>query len=122
MVKRLYEKYGVSTVFLFAALPLPFDIVGILCGLVKLDPKIFFAMTFAGKTTGYLVYAYSGKEAFDVFLSLSAGKVNLPAIIFISLVLALIVSSFMILRLTVLRQTRRLRQDFENDTTIYQDP
>lgn len=44
-----FKKPGFLVVFVFAFLPLPFDIVGILCGILKYDFKKFLISTFLGK-------------------------------------------------------------------------
>ena len=60
-VESYFNKYCPSLIiFIFAALPLPFDIVGIICGSINYSVKKFFIATLAGKTLKYLIIAYAG--------------------------------------------------------------
>lgn len=83
MARRLYDKYGYGIVYLFAATPLPFDIIGIICGLIRVDPKKFLLLVFLGKTTQYTIYAYVGLEAWDVLISIWTRQLNSAAIPFL---------------------------------------
>jgi len=59
MAERWFEKHGgFVVVVLFAATPLPHDIVGLLCGIIRYDVKRFFVATLIGKTiqTAAIVY------------------------------------------------------------------
>ncbi|MEM0480597.1 MAG: VTT domain-containing protein [Candidatus Aenigmatarchaeota archaeon] len=56
--KKYVEKYGDVVIFLFSLLPLPFDIVGIICGSVKYDIKRFLFFTFLGKFLKILAIIY----------------------------------------------------------------
>ena len=44
---------------LFSAIPFPFDVIGILCGVIKYDVKKFALAVFAGRTVLYAVLAYA---------------------------------------------------------------
>jgi len=57
--EKLADK-GVGLIFIFAFTPLPFDIIGIAAGLIKYDPKKFFAAAWAGKTARYLLVSLIG--------------------------------------------------------------
>ncbi len=61
-VEKMFEKYKPPVViFLFSAMPLlPFDLVGIFCGLVNYDKKKFFIITSIGKIIKYTILAYAG--------------------------------------------------------------
>jgi membrane protein YqaA with SNARE-associated domain len=54
------KKYGVIVIFIFAATPLPDDVVGLFCGIIKYDIKKYFVATLAGKIVLHLALAYAG--------------------------------------------------------------
>ena len=55
-----YERHGgFFATFIFAILPLPFDVVGILCGIMKYNIKKFFIATLLGKVLKYTFLAYA---------------------------------------------------------------
>ncbi len=56
----LFHRYGFWVILAAAALPFPFDIVGILAGAGRYDIKKFFVATFIGKTIKNLLIAYAG--------------------------------------------------------------
>jgi membrane protein YqaA with SNARE-associated domain len=59
--KTWMERHGAFfIVFLFAATPLPHDVVGILCGAIKYDIRKFFFATLIGKTFASLILAWAG--------------------------------------------------------------
>lgn len=59
--KRWFEKRrGFLIIVLFAATPLPFDVVGILSGVLRYDIKKFLLATFLGKMISSLVLALAG--------------------------------------------------------------
>lgn len=59
--KSKFEKYGgFSVLILFAATPLPDDIVGILGGILKYEIKKFFLAVLIGKAIFNLILAYAG--------------------------------------------------------------
>jgi membrane protein YqaA with SNARE-associated domain len=60
-IKRKFKKYGDwMVIFVFSFLPLPFDIVGIFCGVINYPPKKFFIPLLVGKVLKYLLIAYAG--------------------------------------------------------------
>jgi len=60
-IEKLFQKYkGWLVIFVFAATPLPFDIVGIFCGNVGYPFKKFMIPTIAGKIVKYLALALAG--------------------------------------------------------------
>jgi membrane protein DedA with SNARE-associated domain len=61
--KGWFKKHGDATIFIFAFLPLPFDIVGIACGMSKYSIKKFLLFTFFGKFLKMLLIAYGFYEA-----------------------------------------------------------
>lgn len=59
--KEIFSKYrGFFILILFAATPLPDDIVGITSGILKYEVKKFFVAVFIGKTILHLILAYGG--------------------------------------------------------------
>jgi membrane protein YqaA with SNARE-associated domain len=60
-VEKLFEKYGgFLIIFVFAATPLPDDIVGIAGGVMKYPVKKFFVASLLGKIVLNLALAYAG--------------------------------------------------------------
>ncbi len=73
-VEKLFEKYGGFFItILFAATPLPDDIVGLFCGMIKYDLKKFFIAVLIGKLIMSFLLAYGGfysiKWILDIFSS-----------------------------------------------------
>lgn len=59
--KRIFEKYGgFFALILFAATPLPDDIVGIVSGILKYEIKKFFVAVLIGKIIFHLILSYAG--------------------------------------------------------------
>jgi len=55
------EKHGVfPVIILFAATPLPFDVIGILAGMIRYDIRKFFIAMFIGKIVAGLALAWAG--------------------------------------------------------------
>jgi len=71
-IKKKIDKYGVIFIFLFAISPFPFDIIGILAGIIKYDFKKFIIATILGKIVKYLIICYAGffsiKWIIDIFI------------------------------------------------------
>jgi membrane protein YqaA with SNARE-associated domain len=60
-VKKVFEKYGSDFwIILLAVTPLPDDVVGIICGIIKYDFKRYFLAVFIGKLILSLIVAYAG--------------------------------------------------------------
>jgi len=60
-VERSFQKHGSQVIiFLFAATPLPFDIIGLFCGAIRYPLKSFFLFTLAGKLVKYWAIAFAG--------------------------------------------------------------
>lgn len=60
-LEETFKKYGASLIiFVFAATPLPFDLIGIFCGAVKYPVKKFFIPLLIGKIVKYLFIAIAG--------------------------------------------------------------
>ena len=65
--KAWAEKHGMfALLVLFAATPLPDDVVGLLAGVIKYNVKRFLAATFMGKVISHAVLAWTG--AFGSYL------------------------------------------------------
>lgn len=59
--ENMFNKYGsFITLTVFAATPLPDDIVGIISGILNYDMKKFFVAVFIGKTLLHLVVSLAG--------------------------------------------------------------
>ncbi len=68
------EKYRAFTVIvIFAALPLPDDVVGIFCGAIKYDVRKYVAATFAGKLIMNVSLALGGYYGLQWVLSVFGG-------------------------------------------------
>jgi len=68
-IERLFQKYkGAFIIFVFAATPLPFDLVGLFCGTINYPVKKFFVATLAGKIIKYLLIAYAGALGIEYLL------------------------------------------------------
>jgi len=69
--KRLIDRYGALSVFLFALLPLPDDLLLIPLGMMRYDLKKTFIALLLGKTLMCIFLAYAGAFSFsylrDVF-------------------------------------------------------
>jgi membrane protein YqaA with SNARE-associated domain len=63
---------GFLIIFIFAATPLPDDVVGLFCGAVKYDIKKFFLATLAGKFILSLALAYAGFYGADFIVKMLA--------------------------------------------------
>lgn len=74
--RKVYNKYGLWTIYLFSAGPLPFDVVGVICGMLRVDLRLFFTLTFAGKATQYMVYANGGRGFSEIASELISGHLN----------------------------------------------
>lgn len=60
-IRKLFGRWGGDfVIFVFAILPLPFDIIGIFCGNIGWDIRRFFAAMLPGKIIKFLVVAYAG--------------------------------------------------------------
>jgi len=72
--KKLFKKYNPFVVIVvFAATPLPFDLVGILCGLSKYDIKKFFLAALIGNVIRGMVIALAGFYGMSWILGIFGG-------------------------------------------------
>lgn len=68
--KKKLEKHGTKIIFLFALIPIAFDIVGIASGLTKFDFKKFFTACWAGKVIRYIIVASAGYYGIEIIKAL----------------------------------------------------
>ena len=55
------ERYGaVVVIFVFSILPLPFDVIGIICGITRYDIRKFMVATTAGKIIKFTLISLAG--------------------------------------------------------------
>jgi len=73
--RRLYdksvkwlEKWGVLTVFAFAVTPSPFDVIGMVAGLLRFPFWKFFLACLCGKVIKYIVLAFAGAFGWEAVL------------------------------------------------------
>lgn len=107
--KHIYSQYGAWTIFIFAATPLPFDIIGIICGALAVDLKLFFLMTLAGKITLYMMLAQTGTRAFEAIKEIMAGQLSPSTMILLLIALASMAIPFIYWKIIVKQRTRILR-------------
>jgi len=61
-LEDLFNKYGFWLIIVFAATPLPDDLLGIFCGSIKYDLKRFIVSVFIGKTIMFTLIALFGNS------------------------------------------------------------
>ena len=73
--RRLYDKsvqwlkkWGIVTVFVFAATPLPFDVIGMVAGLLRFPFWQFFLACLLGKSLKYIGIAVAGAWGWEAVL------------------------------------------------------
>ena len=93
--KRLFSKIGLAAIFLFSALPMPFDVVGMISGAAGLNPVIFFVVTFMGKTVSRSMMVLLGTSLEDMIVDLFAGRIRLELVF---LVLGYVALYFLVVR------------------------
>jgi uncharacterized membrane protein YdjX (TVP38/TMEM64 family) len=59
-IDLLFKRYGIIIISLCAAIPFPFDVVGLLAGYERFDVKHFFAATAIGRCCRTLLLAHAG--------------------------------------------------------------
>jgi len=57
---QLFRRYGFPIIVVTAAIPFPFDAIGIVCGAINYDVKKFLIATAIGKIIKCLLVAYAG--------------------------------------------------------------
>ena len=99
--RRIYSRYGIWAIFIFAATPLPFDLIGIVSGVLRVHPVTFFIMTLSGKLVLSGMLAYGGRQSLRVFEDLLSGEFNMFGAIFL-----LLMTLFVLLPLIYWRYAR----------------
>ncbi|MEM3676798.1 MAG: VTT domain-containing protein [Candidatus Bathyarchaeia archaeon] len=99
--KHIYSRYGAWSIFIFAATPLPFDIIGIICGALMIDLKLFFLMTLAGKITLYMVLAQTGTRAFEAIKEVAAGQLSASTAVLLLIAVASLAAPLIYWKATV---------------------
>ncbi|MBS7619179.1 VTT domain-containing protein [Candidatus Bathyarchaeota archaeon] len=75
-VRLLIQRFGVITIFAFALLPIPDDLVMIPLGMLKYSLKKAFVAMFAGKTLMCIILAYAGRYSISLIRDLfEAGSI-----------------------------------------------
>jgi membrane protein YqaA with SNARE-associated domain len=77
--KLLLQRYGALALFIFAATPLPDDMLFIVLGLIKFDLKKALIDCFLGKWLMCTTIAYAGRFSYSFVLSLFEGG-GLPGV------------------------------------------
>lgn len=68
--EKWFEKYrGFATVVIFAATPLPFDIIGLVCGAAEYNIKKFLFATLIGKLVANIALAFIGFYGLNFLLN-----------------------------------------------------
>lgn len=57
---KIFKKYGIFALFIFASSPIPFDFIGILCGMIKYNFKLFLLIAFIGKLIKMFLVIFIG--------------------------------------------------------------
>jgi membrane protein DedA with SNARE-associated domain len=89
------KKWGMLIVFVFAATPMPLDIMGIAAGNLRLPAWKFFLPAWPGKTIKYVALAYAGYWGWEAFIS----DANLRTTLIVTIIAALSVAVLLVLAL-----------------------
>jgi membrane protein DedA with SNARE-associated domain len=68
--EKLFKKHGFPIVMITAAIPFPFDVIGVLCGVSNYDIKKFLIATSIGKIIKCLLIAYAGVLGISYLLNI----------------------------------------------------
>ena len=91
-LRTLIESYGVfMVVFIFAATPLPDDLIYPILGVLKIDLKKIFLAAFLGKTLLSAVIAYAGYYSYEAILDYMGEEMSIWASALV-LILALVLT------------------------------
>jgi len=105
-VEKLIERYGALSVFLFALLPLPDDLLLIPLGMMKYDVRKTFIAMLLGKTIMCLSLAYAGAFSFNYLKDVFAGGGMFSGVISVILLVAIIVAMLKIDWVKMLEEKR----------------
>ncbi len=100
-LRKMVEKYGALIVFIFAATPLPDDLIYPLLGVLKIDLKEIFIAAFLGKTLLSAFVAYAGFYSYQFVRELIGGPVDTTTNIIISLIILVFSILIMFLFLSI---------------------
>jgi len=67
---KLFKRYGFSIIVVTAAMPFPFDAIGIFCGAINYNIKKFLVAVAIGKTIKCLLIAYAGYFAMSYIVNI----------------------------------------------------
>jgi len=77
-IKKMFKKYGsVIWIIIVSATPLPDDIIGVFCGVIRYDFKKYFIATFIGKLILSLILSYAGYYSLNWVLDYLQPKLGL---------------------------------------------
>jgi len=102
-MRRVYAKYGLWTIYIFSAIPFPFDVIGITCGILRVRPLVFFVLTALGKITSRVMLAAVGTQVANIFIGILEGRFDLLAIILIFIISAIFTFSISYWKIIVSR-------------------
>jgi len=111
LAEDFYRRYGIWSIAFFAATPLPFDIIGILCGALKIKLRTFFSMTLAGKTVMKAIVIFGGKHTIDVMTLFLTGKMDVYGVIYLMLIVALFIGSWLYWRFLIKEQAKKMIEE-----------
>lgn len=90
--KKLVQRYGMFIIFLFAALPLPDDLILIPLGMIKYSLRKAIVAAFLGKVTMCVVVAYAGRFSLEIVRDLFKSSGILGGVISIALLVILLIA------------------------------
>jgi membrane protein DedA with SNARE-associated domain len=85
--RKLFSKYGFLVIPVFAATPLPHDIVGIICGVIRYPVEKFFIGTLIGKIIVSTVLALGGFYSFTIVKTVFGEEGAIAGVILLAAVL-----------------------------------
>lgn len=94
--KLIIQRYGALAIFIFAATPMPDDLLLIPLGLLKYDLKKALLACFLGKWMMCSIIAYAGKFSYEFILRLFKGGGPLGIVVGIILLALMLVAVFRI--------------------------
>jgi len=90
--KILVQRYGMLVIFIFAALPLPDDLILIPLGMLKYDLRKALAAAFLGKVVMCTTVAYAGRLSFTLVRDLFESGGALGGVVSVVLLALLLVA------------------------------
>jgi membrane protein DedA with SNARE-associated domain len=103
--KGWLKKWGMLIIFVFAASPMPLDIIGLAAGNLRLPAWKFFLPAWPGKTIKYTVLAYVGYWGWAAFIK----NKNLQGLLLVASIAALSVVVLLVLALAAENLTWKKR-------------